>query len=67
MIFILLCFLTAVLAAILSYAGRAREDPKDPGFFLLGRYGKLITSLNIGTAVFAAVSAVLALFPGQVS
>ena len=60
MIFIFLCLLTAVLAAIFSYAGRAREDPKDPGFFLLGRYGKLITSLNIVTAVFAALSASLA-------
>ncbi len=61
MISILLCLFTASLAAILSYAGRAREDPKHPGFYLLGSYGKLITSLNIGAAVFAAVSGLLAL------
>jgi hypothetical protein len=58
--FIFLCLLTAVLAAIFNYLGRPREDPKDPGTFLLGRYGKVITSLNIGTAVFAAVSGILA-------
>jgi hypothetical protein len=58
--FIFLCLVTAVLAAVCSYAGRAGPDPNDEGFFQLGRYGKLIISLNIGTAVFAAVSGFLA-------
>jgi hypothetical protein len=60
MILIFLCLLTAVLAAILGYLGRAGEDPNDPGTFQLGKYGELITSLNIVTAVFAALSASLA-------
>jgi hypothetical protein len=59
-IFIFLCLLTAVLAAILNYVGRQREDPKDEGFYLDQRYGKVTTSLNIATAVFAAVSGLLA-------
>jgi hypothetical protein len=59
-IFIFLCLLTAVLAAIFNYVGRQREDPKEPGTFLLGRYGKVTTSLNIATAIFAAVSGLLA-------
>jgi hypothetical protein len=59
-IFILLALLTAVLAAIVSYAGRPGPDPKDYGFFREQRYGKAVTSLNIATAVFVAVSGFLA-------
>jgi hypothetical protein len=59
-IFIFLCLLTAVLAAVFSYAGRPGPDPKYEGYFQLGRYGKVITSLNIATAVFAAISGILA-------
>jgi hypothetical protein len=59
-VFILLALVTAVLAAVFNYAGRPGPDPKEEGFFQLGRYGKVTTWLNIATAVFVAVSGFLA-------
>jgi hypothetical protein len=50
------------LPVVLAQDDRTSEKTrKIPGFYLTGSYGKLITSLNIGTAVFAAVSGILAL------
>jgi hypothetical protein len=51
----------SVLAAVLSHRGGMKEDPDDPGFYLLPRHGKKLMWLNIEGAMLAAISGFVAL------